>query len=130
MCVDKFISKSYNLKVNIYFKIIFNPNVTSFLALQYNYQLQKSKAGLSLFARGEWRYVGKYYFDYYNQTSQDPYSLLNTRVGLTSNRFDVALWVRNLTDKRYVTYGNQLPSMPLYMISMPRMWGVTLTARF
>ena len=111
-------------------KIIFNPNVTSFLALQYNYQLQKSKAGLSLFARGEWRYVGKYYFDYYNQTSQDPYSLLNTRVGLTSNRFDVALWVRNLTDKRYVTYGNQLPSMPLYMISMPRMWGVTLTARF
>jgi len=111
-------------------KIIFDPNVTSMLALQYNYQLQKSKAGISLFARGEWRYVGRYYFDYYNQTSQDPYSLLNTRFGITSNKFDVAFWVRNITDKRYVTYGNQLPTQPFYMVSMPRMWGATLTARF
>ncbi len=111
-------------------KIIFNPNVTSMLALQYSYDIQKSKAGISLFARGEWRYVGKYYFDYYNQTSQAPYSLLNTRLGITAKKFDIAIWARNLTDKRYVTYGNQLPGQPFYMISMPRMWGVTLTGKF
>jgi iron complex outermembrane receptor protein len=111
-------------------KIIFAPPVTSMLALQYNYQLQKSKAGISLFARGEWRYVGKYYFDYYNETSQDAYGLLNARLGVTSNKFDIAVWVRNLTDKRYVTYGNQSPSYPLYMISNPRMWGITLTGKF
>lgn len=111
-------------------KIIFDPNVTSMLALQYNYQLQKSRAGISLFVRGEWRYLGRYYFDYYNHTSQDPYSLLNTRFGITSRKIDVAIWVRNITDKRYVTYGNQLPTQPFYMISMPRMWGITLTGKF
>jgi iron complex outermembrane receptor protein len=111
-------------------RIIFNPNTTSLLALHYNYQLQKSSAGLALFARGEWRYLGRYYFDYYNQTSQDTYSLLNTRFGITSNQFEVAFWIRNITDKRYVTYGNQLPTQPFYMISMPRMWGVTVSYKY
>ncbi len=110
-------------------RIIFAPPVTSMLALQYNYQLGKNNVGSSLFVRGEWRFVGKYYFDYYNQTSQDAYGLLNTRVGLTTKKFDVAFWVRNLTDKRYVTYGNQSPSFPLYMVSNPTMWGVTVTAK-
>jgi len=111
-------------------RIIFMPPVTSMLALQYNYDVQKSKAGAALFVRGEWRYVGKYYFDYYNETKQDAYGLLNGRVGLTTKKFDVAFWVRNLADKRYVTYGNQSPSFPLYMVSNPRMWGITLTGRF
>ncbi len=111
-------------------RIIFAPPVTSMLALQYNYQLGKNNGGSSLFVRGEWRFVGKYYFDYYNQTSQDAYGLLNTRVGLTTKKFDVAFWVRNLTDERYVTYGNQSPSFPLYMVSNPRTWGVTVTAKF
>lgn len=111
-------------------KIIFAPPVTSMLALQYNYPLQKNKAGISFFVRGEWRYVGKYYFDYYNETGQDAYSLFNARLGVTAKRFDVAFWIRNIADKRYVTYGNQSPSYPLYMISNPRMWGATLTYRF
>ncbi len=111
-------------------RIIFAPPVTSMLAIQYNYQLGKNSGGSSLFVRGEWRYVGKYYFDYYNQTSQDAYGLLNARAGLTIKKYDVAFWVRNLTDIRYVTYGNQSPSFPLYMVSNPRMWGITLTGRF
>ncbi|MES1218256.1 MAG: TonB-dependent receptor [Bacteroidota bacterium] len=111
-------------------KIIFNPPVTSMLALQYNYQLQNNKAGIAVFARGEWRYVGKYYFDYYNEDSQDGYSLFNARAGITAKRFEVAFWARNLADKRYVTYGNQSPTFPVYMISNPRMWGVTLTYKF
>ncbi len=111
-------------------KIIFAPPVTSMFALQYNYELQKNKAGLSLFARGEWRYVGDYYFDYYNVTRQSAYGLLNARAGIQANKFDVAFWVRNVTDKRYVTYGSQSPSFPLYMVSNPRMWGITLTGKF
>jgi iron complex outermembrane recepter protein len=111
-------------------RIIFAPPVTSMLALQYNYPLLKSNPNISLFARGEWRYVGQYYFDYYNVTKQDAYGLLNVRVGLTTKKYDIAFWVRNLTDDRYVTYGNQSPSFPLYMVSNPRMWGVTLTGRF
>jgi iron complex outermembrane recepter protein len=111
-------------------RIIFAPPVTSMFALQYNYQLSKSKADISLFARGEWRYVGQYYFDYYNETKQNAYGLLNARLGITSKNIDVAFWVRNLADTRYVTYGNQSPSFPLYMISNPRMWGITLTGKF
>lgn len=111
-------------------KIIFAPPITSMLTLQYNYQLQKNKAGISLFARGEWRHVGKYYFDYYNVNKQNAYGLLDARLGLTANKFDIAFWVRNLTNKRYVTYGSQSPSFNLFMVSNPRMWGITLTGKF
>ncbi len=111
-------------------RIIFAPPITSMLALQYNCAFGKSKSNTSAFIRGEWRQIGDYYFDYYNAEKQDGYGLLNARAGVNVNKYEIAFWMRNLTDKRYITYGSQSPAFPLYMVSNPRMWGVTLTGKF
>ena len=34
--------------------------------------------------------------------SRDPYNLLNARLGLGSNAWNVALWGRNLADRKYL----------------------------
>ena len=84
-------------------KQLFTPEVTSMLALQYGYGLGGSQ-NWELVARGEWHYLGEQYFDLANQIKQDPYSLFHARAGVSSRRFDVFLWGRNLSDKRYIAY--------------------------
>jgi hypothetical protein len=38
--------------------------------------------------------------------------------------------VRNIIERRYITYSSLSPQSPLYMQSLPRMLGTTLTANF
>ncbi|PVD53804.1 TonB-dependent receptor [Terrimonas sp.] len=106
-------------------KAINNPALQSMLAVQYGIPFSKSAQNFKAFVRGEFRYIGKYELDFVNQYHQDAYGMLNTRAGVTSNHFDVALWVRNLTDVRYMAYG-----YGSYMMGLPRMWGLTLTGKF
>jgi iron complex outermembrane receptor protein len=106
-------------------KAINNPALQSMLAVQYGMPFSKSSQNFKAFIRGEFRYIGKYELDFVNAYHQDAYGMLNARAGVTSNHFDVALWVRNLTDVRYMAYG-----YGAYMMGNPRMWGVTLTGKF
>ena len=102
-----------------------NPAVQSMLAVQYGVPVSKSAQNFQAFIRGEFRYIGKYQLDFVNAYHQDAYGMLNARAGVTSNHLDIALWVRNLNDVRYMAYG-----YGSYMMGSPRMWGVTLTAKF
>jgi iron complex outermembrane recepter protein len=106
-------------------KAINNPALQSMLAVQYGVPFSKSAQNFKAFVRGEFRYIGKYELDFVNQYKQDAYGMFNARAGVTSNHVDVALWVRNLNDVRYMAYG-----YGSYMMGLPRMWGVTLTGRF
>jgi iron complex outermembrane receptor protein len=106
------------------------PVVSSMLAAQYTYSLGQGKQPPALFVRGEWRYIGHYYFDYYNQDGQSGYGLLNARAGVRSRHMELAFWVRNIFERRYITYSSLSPQSPLYMQSLPRMLGTTLTAKF
>ena len=107
-------------------KAIYNPAVQSMLVVQYGIAFKQSKQNLKAFVRGEYRYLGKYQLNFENTENQKAYSLVNARAGITSNHFDVALWVRNLTDVRYMAWGTYAS----YTLGSPRMWGVTLTAKF
>jgi len=63
--------------------------------------------------------------DFINAYHQNAYAMLNARAGITSNHIDVALWVRNLSDVRYMAFG-----YGSYMMGSPRMLGVTVTGKF
>ncbi len=106
-------------------KAINNPALQSMFAVQYGVPFSKSAQNFKAFIRGEFRYTGEYELDFINQYQQKAYGMLNARAGVTGNHFDVALWVRNLNDVRYMAYG-----YGAYMMGNPRMWGVTLTGRF
>ncbi|MBU2929740.1 TonB-dependent receptor [Winogradskyella psychrotolerans] len=103
---------------------IYTPKYQSMVAAQYSVPFPKSKHNISAFVRGEFKYIGEYQLDFENSNSQDAYSLINTRFGISSNHLDLAFWVRNLTDERYLSWG-----YGSYMLGSPRMWGVTLTAK-
>ncbi|WP_080056385.1 TonB-dependent receptor [Spirosoma aerolatum] len=106
-------------------KAINNPALQSMLAVQYGVPLSQSAQKLKAFVRGEFIYIGEYQLDFVNAYQQSAYGMVNARAGVTSNRFDVALWVRNLGDVRYMAYG-----YGSYMMGLPRMMGVTVTGKF
>jgi iron complex outermembrane receptor protein len=105
---------------------IFTPDITSVLALQYGYAFD-SKQQIKLVVRGEWFYLGTEYFDLANNIKQSPYSLFNTRVGISTKHFDLFFWGRNLSDKHYIAYAYDFGAVHL---GDPKTYGVTLTAKF
>ncbi|WP_020595863.1 TonB-dependent receptor [Spirosoma panaciterrae] len=106
-------------------KAINNPALQSMLAVQYGVPFTNSAQRVRAFVRGEFRYISEYQLDFVNAYQQAAYGMVNARAGVTSNHFDVALWVRNLGDVRYMAYG-----YGSYMMGLPRMLGVTMTGKF
>lgn len=106
-------------------KAIYNPAVQSMLAAQYNIPFTAFNKDYKAFIRGEYRYLGEYQLNFDNSESQQGYSLINARAGITANHLEIAFWGRNLNDARYISYG-----YGTYMLGSPRMWGITLTERF
>lgn len=98
---------------------VFTPDLTSMLALQYRYKI--------FVVRGEWMYVGEQYFDLANKIKQSGYSLLNTRAGVSLRHVDLVFWMRNITNKKYISYAYDFGAVHL---GNPQTFGVTLTAHF
>ncbi len=106
-------------------KAIYNPVFQSMLALQYGIPFSTSLQHYKAFVRGEFRYLGEYQLNFENSESQKAYGLLNARAGVSSDHFDVAFWVRNLNDVRYMSWG-----YGSYLLGSPRMFGITLAGKF
>jgi iron complex outermembrane receptor protein len=104
-------------------KQLFTPNVTSMLALQYQYQFG-GEFPLQLVARGEWQYLGRQYFDLNNAIRQSPYNLFNTRVGVAAKNVSLFFWGRNLGNRKYIAYAYDFGAVHL---GSPETWGVTLS---
>ncbi|PMB53810.1 TonB-dependent receptor [Fischerella thermalis CCMEE 5201] len=78
------------------------PQFTYNLAAQY-----RSQSGL--FARAELRGYGITYFDDENQIKQEPYALVNARIGYEAEKYGIYLYANNLFDTRYITSGFLFP---------------------
>ena len=104
---------------------IFTPDITSMLTLQYSYPVGKKK-GLKLVVRGEWIYLGTEYFDLANSIKQSPYSLFNTRFGISSHHVEAMFWVRNIADKKYIAYAYDFGAVHL---GDPLTYGITVMLR-
>lgn len=105
---------------------IFTPDVTSMLAVQYNYELAGPQSA-RIIARGEWRYLGNQYFDLANQIEQKAYSKFNARVGLETKRFGLFLWESNIANKKAIDYAYDFGASHL---ANPRTYGVSLNVNF
>ena len=104
---------------------------------------------------GEAQYMGDYWFDPFNDYGQQPcdrpasgastllaspelacqnpgYWLLNARVAYTTDKYTVAAWARNISDKGYYTYGLNLNAFYQdYLVrGMPRAYGVEFRMNF
>jgi iron complex outermembrane receptor protein len=106
-------------------KQIFTPAYTSMLAGQYTRSIGKNQA-TRLVARVEWISLGRQYFDLANNISQDPYSLLHARVGVSTRHVELYFWGRNLGNQRFIAYGYDFGGVHL---GNPRTVGSTLVVR-
>jgi iron complex outermembrane receptor protein len=105
---------------------LFTPELTSMLAAQYGYNIGGSK-NRRVVLRGEWKYLGKQFFDLANKIAQNPYHLLNARLGITTKNLEVMLWGRNLADKKYISYAYDFGAVRL---GDPKNYGVSFLIRF
>jgi iron complex outermembrane receptor protein len=85
-------------------KQIFTPAYTGLITAQYSRQVGK-KEGNRLVGRVEWINFGRQYFDLANAISQNAYSLLHLRVGITMPHVEFYLWGRNLGNSEYIAFG-------------------------
>lgn len=104
---------------------IFTPDITSMLAAQYSYEIGK-KQNLKFILRGEWKYLGRQYFDLANTIRQSSYSILNTRLGIAAKNFSIMVWGRNLGNKKYISYAYDFGAIHL---GDPKTYGVTFATR-
>jgi iron complex outermembrane recepter protein len=103
-------------------KQIFTPDATSMLAPQYSVLLE-SRSGVRLVVRGEWFWIGRQYFDLGNSITQNPYSKVNARVGVSTKHLQLFVWARNLTATKYIEYAYDFGAVHL---ADPRTYGVTV----
>ncbi|MEO6329446.1 MAG: TonB-dependent receptor, partial [Ginsengibacter sp.] len=101
---------------------IFTPDITSMLAAQYSLPVLK-KRDVNLVIRGEWKYLGTQYFNLANTFKQTPYSLLNTRFGITSKIYEIMFYGRNLAGKKYIAYAYDFGGVHL---GDPKTYGISL----
>jgi len=106
-------------------KQVFTPAYTSMLTGQYSRAVGKNKSS-RVIARAEWIAFGKQYFDLANAISQDPYSLLHARIGVSTTHVELYFWGRNLSDKKFIAYGYDFGGVHL---GNPRTLGSTLIVK-
>lgn len=100
-------------------------------SLQYRHPLSGDFDGL---ARIDWQYYGKKYWGVDNLDVQDPYSIVNLRVGVERGGSGLYLWARNVGNAKY--YSEYVPGtysgldIDIGHLGQPRSYGVELRARF
>lgn len=77
-------------------RLIYSPEYTYNLALQYRHDW-------GLFSRVELQGLGKYFFNDANTLKQDPFALVNARVGYEKDNYGIYFYVNNLFDAEYLT---------------------------
>jgi iron complex outermembrane receptor protein len=111
-------------------RLINAPKSTLFVAAQYDLPLSKE---LNFMLRGEFRNVGETFSDRENNLSIADYSVLNLRTGFNyKKKYDLVLWIRNLTDERFIAYAtaSTVSNNRNSISSPPRTLGLTLSAKF
>ncbi len=88
-----------------------------------------------VYLRGEVQAVGHHELTEFNDVDQDAYALVHGRLGWTNDRWEVAVFARNIFDEEY--YSNALDlrnafqqDLVVYQPGDPLTFGVTVTGRF
>ncbi|NET71707.1 MAG: TonB-dependent receptor [Sphaerospermopsis sp. SIO1G2] len=102
------------------------------LVPQFTYNLAAQYRSLGgLFARAELRGYGITFFDDENDIEQEPYALVNARIGYETGKYGIYLYANNLFDTRYITSGFFFPP-PNATVGFgdPVTYGIQMRANF
>ncbi len=105
-------------------KALFTPRFTMLFASQYQFKISTK---VKLLARAEWSSIGDQYFDLANTLRQPGYTLINIRTGFIFETFEVMFWMRNATNKKYVSYAYDFGAAHL---GNPKNYGITIRKSF
>ncbi|MGD1936121.1 MAG: TonB-dependent receptor [Cyanophyceae cyanobacterium] len=105
-------------------KLTYAPDLTYNLAVQY-----RSPSGF--FGRVELQGAGITYFEADNSVKQDPYAIVNARLGYEGDNYGVYLFANNIFDTEYVNQALALPPIGnLGIYGAPGTYGIQFKARF
>ncbi|MEO1433175.1 MAG: TonB-dependent receptor [Cyanobacteria bacterium J06633_8] len=121
----------YNNYINSETGIDLSDNQVPYLPqLTYNLAAQYRTRG-GLYARAELRGYGLTYFDDDNTIKQEPYALVNARIGYEAEKYGIYLYANNLFDTRYLTSGYIFPVPEgTAEFGNPAMYGIQVKAKF
>jgi outer membrane receptor protein involved in Fe transport len=119
-----------NTKVNYKGKFIpYAPQNT--LSLSGNYEHRFKNAYIDRFmASVQYTGIGKIYWTEANDISQNFYSLVNAKVGVTKGAFGLDIWAKNLFDTQYNAFYFNSSGSQFFQIGRPVEFGATLKAEF
>lgn len=104
------------------------PSHTFFLGMQYETAVSKKVKAV---IRGEVRNIGSYYTDIQNSIKQPTYTVINSRAGITTDKYSLFVWVQNLGNERFLAFGTPDTSFGNSVrTAAPRTFGITLSTKF
>ncbi len=74
--------------------------------------------------------IGKIYLTEANDLSQDFYSLINAKVGVTKGIFGLEVWAKNLFDTKYNAFYFDSSGSTFFQVGRPAEVGATLKMEF
>ena len=101
------------------------------LSLSANYEHRFKNACIDQFmASVQYSGIGKIYWREDNQLSQDFYSLVNTKVGVTKGAFGLEVWAKNLLNTQYNAFYFDSSGSTFFQVGKPVEFGATLKMEF
>ena len=97
---------------------------TTNVGVQYHQPIVNDLNG---FIRLDFQNIGRTWWDPQNSTSRDPVSLLDLRLGVNADKWSVAAWSKNLTNK---IYNAEFSPGGFLFRAPPRRYGVEFDYRF
>lgn len=105
-------------------QLTYAPSFSYNLAVQY-------RSSMGIFGRVELQGLGETFFDDANTIKQDPYAIVNARLGYETEGFGLYLFANNLFDTEYVTQAFPFPPLgDVLTYGTPASYGVQFRTRF
>ena len=101
------------------------------LSLSANYDHRFKNACIDRFSASvQYTGVGKIYWTEANDISQNFYSLVNAKVGVTKGAFGLEVWAKNLLDTKYNAFYFDSSGSKFFQVGRPVEFGATLKVEF
>ncbi len=110
--------------------IPFAPQNTFSLCGSYNYGFRNNRFIDRFNIQAQYNAAGKIYWTEANDVSQDFYSLLNLKAGVSKGIFGLNVWTKNTLNTNYAAFYFETESQNLAQKGLPFQIGVDLTVSF
>lgn len=109
-------------------RLIQSPPFTANISAQYRFPL----GGNELQLGAQYSYTGRFFWEPDNRLSNAPRHLVNATASFrpAGNRWEVDIWVKNLTDATYAANQGSLPFGDIWLDAPPRTFGMDVKLHF